>query len=181
MNQCNKNPSSTHKVIIIIIMVNTEEIYYIKMSEANATCDKKKCGAIFITATQPSCGKALVSLGVIDIVLRSSAKVCFFRPIIQTDPNKGNNNSNGQFNNDYFEFVGPDDNDTSESHDEDIDLIINYFHLDQTYEESYGVRTDEANALLGQDGGDDVIETIIRKFKNLEQNVILWSARDPII
>ena len=108
----------------------------------------KKCGSLYITSTEHGSGKALVSLGVIDLVLRSSAKVGFFRPIIH--------------------FRKGDNNNDEDGHDEDIDLIVQYFHLNQTYEESFGLHTDEANALLGQDQKDDLINTIITKFKALE-------------
>lgn len=107
----------------------------------------RKCGSVYITTTEPGSGKALVSLGIIDLVLRKSAKVCFFRPIIHR----------------------ADDSDwESKDHDEDIDLIVQHFKLDQTFEESYGLRSDKATALLGQNREDDLIDTIISKYKNLE-------------
>lgn len=73
--------------------------------------------------------------------------MCFFRPIISPADEKDRE---------------------SKSHDEDIDLIVQYFKLDQTFEESYGLRTDEANALLGQNRENDLIDIIISKYKALE-------------
>jgi phosphate acetyltransferase len=108
-------------------------------------------GSVYITSTEPGSGKALVSLGIIDLVLRKSAKVCFFRPII----------SKSTSNDDWY--YGEED-----SHDEDIELIVKHFRLDQTYEESYGLHTKEANALLGQNREDDLINCIISKYKALE-------------
>lgn len=85
-------------------------------------------------------------MGVIDLILRKTSKVGFFRPIIQS----------------HKEEAGGDD-----GTDEDVCLITEYYKLSQTYEESYGLTTDEANALLGNDEKDDLINTIITKYKNL--------------
>lgn len=103
---------------------------------------KAQARSLYITATERKTGKALVSLGVIDIVLRSSAKVSFFRPII--------------------------DREKDESHDEDIDFVVNHFNLDQTYEQSYGLRMDEAGTMLSENREDELISTIISKYKALE-------------
>lgn len=81
----------------------------------------------------------------IDLLLRTSPRVGFFRPIIH--------------------FRKGDDADIP---DEDVDLIINTFHLNQTYDESFGLHSDEANQLLGSDQKDDLINTIITKFKALQ-------------
>jgi phosphate acetyltransferase len=109
--------------------------------------NSRSCGSIYITATEPGSGKALVSLGIIDLVLRKSAKVCFFRPIIHR--------------------VVEGDLE-SKDHDEDITLVLEHYKLEQTFEESYGLRTDKANALLGQNRKDDLIDIIISKYKDLE-------------
>lgn len=102
----------------------------------------RKVGSLYITATEPSSGKALVSLGVIDIILRSTPKLAFFRPIIEREKVEG--------------------------HDEDIDFVVNHFRLDQNYEESYGLKMDEANKMLSENREDDLIEKIISKYKKLE-------------
>lgn len=77
--------------------------------------------------------------------MRTTAKVGFFRPIIHVHHEHGKSN------------------------DEDVCLITEYYKLPQTYEESYGLTTDEANVLLGKDQKDDLIDTIITKYKNLTE------------
>ncbi len=57
--------------------------------------------SLYISTTATGSGKALVALGIIDLILRKTNKVAFFQPIVL---------------------------DCSEGHrDKDIDLILNYF------------------------------------------------------
>lgn len=99
--------------------------------------------SLYISTTATGSGKALVALGIIDLILRKTNKVAFFQPIVL---------------------------DCSEGHrDEDIDLILNYFKLEQTYEEAFGLCYEEVKDLLVQQKFDEIIERIIKKFKNLEK------------
>jgi len=105
---------------------------------------RHKANSLYIHTTEPGCGKALVSLGVLDLILKKSqgnARIGFFRPII----GKG---------------TGPD---------EDTALILQHFGLEQTLEESFGMRTDRASELLGHHAHDEIIEEIIGKYKALEE------------
>lgn len=100
--------------------------------------------SLYISTIDPGSGKALVALGIIESLLRKTSKVGFFRPIInQLNSNKP---------------------------DEDIELIINHFHLHQTYEESYGILYQEANELIAQHKNDQLLEIIIAKYKQLEKS-----------
>jgi phosphate acetyltransferase len=104
---------------------------------------KHKASSLYIHSTEPGSGKALVTLGVMDLVLSStqgSSKVGFFRPIIGRGAQQ----------------------------DEDTVLVLEHFKLNQTLEESYGMRSDEASQLLGEHHLDDIIEVIIEKYKALE-------------
>ena len=47
---------------------------------------------LFITATETGSGKSLISLGVMEMLLRKIKKVGFFRPIIDTEPDINNTN-----------------------------------------------------------------------------------------
>lgn len=105
---------------------------------------KQRADSLYIHSTEPGSGKALVSLGLLDLIqtrTHQSAKVGFFRPLISSA-------SNGS--------------------DEDIDLVLKHFNLKQTFEESYGMRTDLARKLLGEHRRDEIIETIIQKYRALE-------------
>lgn len=106
--------------------------------------------SLFISTVEAGSGKALVSLGIIELLLRRTTRVHFFRPLIQAPERP------------YHPLM--------EGHgkDEDIDLIINHFDLKQSYEESFGLRSREAKELITQHRTDEVIDVIIRKFKALE-------------
>lgn len=79
--------------------------------------------SLYISTTESGSGKALVALGTIELILRKATKVSFFRPVIQT---------------------------TQTDRDKDIELILQHFNLPQTYAESFGLRSDLLNDLLGQ-------------------------------
>ena len=100
--------------------------------------------SLYISTTETGSGKALISLGIIELILRKTSKVAFFRPVIRQQPNG--------------------------KQDEDINLILTYFALNQEYEQAFGLYTDEVQELIGQGNYDEVIEKIIAKYKNLEQN-----------
>lgn len=98
--------------------------------------------SLYISTTETGSGKALVALGILELILRKTTKVGFFRPIIQGTP--------------------------INEKDEDIDLILTHFKLAQTYAESFGLLYREVNGLLGQHKSDAVLEKIIAQFKALE-------------
>lgn len=106
--------------------------------------------SLFISTIEAGSGKALVSLGIIELLLRRTTRVHFFRPLIRV-PERS-----------------PHPLENKHAKDEDIDLIISHFDLKQTYEESFGMRSPEAQELVVQHRADEVIDTIIRKFKALE-------------
>jgi phosphate acetyltransferase len=106
--------------------------------------------SLYISTTEAGSGKALVALGMINLIMRRTTKVSFFRPVIQTDSKKS------------------PASDLLPDRDEDIELILQHFGLPQTYEESFGLRSDQVNDLMGQHLIDQVISIIIEKFKVLE-------------
>ncbi len=105
--------------------------------------------SLYISTTEAGSGKALVSLGIIELILRRTPRVHFFRPLIQSPESR----------------LGLDD---ELALDEDIHLMVSYFKLKQTYEESYGLLLGEANDLISQHRVGEALDTIIRKFKILE-------------
>ena len=99
--------------------------------------------SLYISTIEPRSGKSLIALGIIELILRKTTKVGFFRPIIQDN------------------FDGKPD--------KHIDLILSYFKLSQTYEDSFGLFYSEVNALMGEEKLDEILDKIITKYKKLEQ------------
>lgn len=100
--------------------------------------------SLYISTTEAGTGKALIALGVIDFALRRIKRVGFFRPVAENDPDAAK--------------------------DEDIELIVSHFGLQQTYHASFGVSSNEALQLLREHRPDEIIERIIAKYKALEEN-----------
>ncbi|MDJ0600290.1 MAG: phosphate acetyltransferase [Crocosphaera sp.] len=100
--------------------------------------------SIYISTIEPRSGKSLIALGIIELILRKTTKVGFFRPIIQD----------------------PIDN----KPDKHIDLILSYFKLSQTYDNSFGLYYSEFNHLMGENKLDEILDKIITKYKKLEKN-----------
>ncbi|MEX1317231.1 MAG: AAA family ATPase, partial [Synechococcaceae cyanobacterium] len=95
--------------------------------------------ALYISTTEAGSGKALVALGLIHQLLRRTATVRFFRPVIRTTP------------------------------DEDIDLILRNFALPQSVEASFGLTTGEMNDLIAANRINEGLERIIDRYQALEE------------
>jgi phosphate acetyltransferase len=98
--------------------------------------------SIYLATTESHCGKSLVSLGIMDLLLRKSQRVGIFRPIIKCQ--------------------GPDRTDRN------INLLLKQFHLPWDYEETFAWRQIEALDLLAQGAQDELITGVIAKYKALE-------------
>lgn len=98
--------------------------------------------SIYIATSEPKSGKSLLSLGVLQMMLTKSAKVGYFRPVI------------------------------NENHYSDVDhhtkTAIEYFKLNLNYEECYAYTQKEVIQLIAQDKMDEVLNTVIERFKQLE-------------
>ncbi len=98
--------------------------------------------SLYLATTESHCGKSLVSLGIMDILLRRTQRVGVFRPIIKCH--------------------GPDRT------DKNLELLLKYFHLPWQYEETYAWRQIDALDLLAQGQHDELINGVIAKYKTLE-------------
>ncbi|MFO8237006.1 MAG: phosphate acetyltransferase [Prochlorococcaceae cyanobacterium] len=96
--------------------------------------------ALYISTTEAGSGKALVALGLGHQLLRRTASVRFFRPVIQTTP------------------------------DEDIDLIRRHFALPQSVEASFGLTTGEMNDLIAANRINEGLERIISRYQALAED-----------
>lgn len=99
--------------------------------------------AIYITTIESNSGKSLVSLGLLRMMLTRSPKVGYFRPIINKDKN--------------------------DAFDDHTNTAINFFNLDITHDECYAYHQYEVVELLSEGKEDEIIHTIIKKYKELEK------------
>ncbi len=97
---------------------------------------------IYISALDAHSGKSLVSLGLMQNLLGKTAKVAYFRPII-------------------------DEVEEGEK-DNHIDAVLTYFQLSQPYVSTFVYTQTEVMQLRNQGKMDFVIDAIIEKYKSLE-------------
>lgn len=98
--------------------------------------------SVYIASTDANSGKSLVSLGILQMVMRQTPNVGVFRPII----------------NDYPE--GKQDN--------HIATMISHFNLNIKYEESFAYTRSQVVDLKNNGKIDEVLDFIIQKYKALE-------------
>jgi phosphate acetyltransferase len=99
---------------------------------------------VFIASAEAYSGKSLVALGLVNLLLGKAQKVAYFKPIINLNPR--------------------------DQKDVHIDTVLSYFKLPIRYEDSYAFTGQEALKLLEKQNQDEMIDTIIRKLKKLEEN-----------
>jgi len=99
--------------------------------------------SIFISSAEPFSGKSLITMGVFEAILRKTPKVAFFKPIIR-DQNGDNKDKN-------------------------IKLICSRYNLTQSYQDTFVYYRKDAQKLIGQGKVDEFVETILQKYKALEE------------
>ncbi|HUH47744.1 MAG TPA: phosphate acetyltransferase [Arenibacter sp.] len=99
--------------------------------------------AVYIATTGPDSGKSIVSLGLMQMLLGKTAKVGYFRPII-----------------DDFKLGDIDNH---------INTMISHFDLELTFEEAYAYTSSQVIIKKNQDKEAEIISTIITKFKAIEE------------
>lgn len=98
--------------------------------------------AIFIATSEPHSGKSIVAIGLMSLLLGKTARVGYFRPII---------------------------NDVEEGKkDNHVETILSHFNLDMTYDEAYAFTRSKIIKKKNKGKVGEIIDTIIEKFKNLE-------------
>ncbi|MDF4222613.1 phosphate acetyltransferase [Maribacter sp. M208] len=98
--------------------------------------------AIYIVTTEPNSGKSIVSLGLMQLLLGRTAKVGYFRPIIDDVP-KGKT-------------------------DNHIDTVLSYFNVDMKPEEAFAYTRSQVVQLKNLDKDDEIVGHIIHKYKTIE-------------
>ncbi len=97
--------------------------------------------AIYIATTEPHSGKSIISLGLMQTLLGKAAKVGYFRPIIDDNPNGFDNH---------------------------IQTLIQYFDLQLKHDDAYAFTRSEVVQKKNKDEDDEIISTIIEKYKRIE-------------
>ncbi|NJM09142.1 phosphate acetyltransferase, partial [Candidatus Gracilibacteria bacterium] len=99
--------------------------------------------SLFLAPVEPHAGTSLLSLGILDYVLRKTRRVGIFRPVILDQ--------------------------SVDKHDKTIELLLHHFHLEQTYAQTYALTTSEANELLARNQYDQLLNRIIAAYQELER------------
>ena len=97
--------------------------------------------SLYISSIEPAAGSLIVTMGMMEILKRRLGRVAFFRPIIED----------------------------SEEKDHDIEFVLEKYDLDMRYSQSYGFTVHEAETLIADNRLNELIETLIEKFKELEK------------
>jgi phosphate acetyltransferase len=98
---------------------------------------------LFITATEARSGKSAISLGIMELLIRKVGRVGFFRPIIDADDPKKDN---------------------------DTQLFSTYFKLNIPHERMFAYTLAQAGELIGSGRQDDLLEGIFTAYKDLEKD-----------
>ena len=96
---------------------------------------------LYVAAAETDSGKSLIVLGLMSILTRHVKRVGFFRPIVHI--NKGQN-------------------------DPDIELVSRHFNLPFDHNAMFGLTSDEAFDLFQKGKSDEILTTILTKYKQLE-------------
>ncbi|MFN8184362.1 MAG: phosphate acetyltransferase [Candidatus Nanopelagicales bacterium] len=108
--------------------------------------------AVYVTSMEAASGKSMISLGLMEAFSRHTSRVGYFRPVIASAGND----------------------------DATIELIRRRYGLAQTYEQSYGITTDQTRGVGSVQDADGLISEIMGKFEMLaaECDVVLVEGTD---
>jgi phosphate acetyltransferase len=98
---------------------------------------------VFIATSEPYCGKSIISLGLVNMLLGKTKKVGYFKPIINADP--------------------------KEKKDEHIAAVTEYFGLSINYDDAFAFTRSQALQMIQNKSQGEMIDVIIGKFKQLEE------------
>jgi phosphate acetyltransferase len=98
--------------------------------------------AIYITSNDADSGKSILTIGLMNALLRHKPKVGYFRPVIDDTSDKVKDNH--------------------------INTVLSYFSMDIPYEDTYGYMMSDLVKLLNNDQRELILNTIITKYKKIE-------------
>jgi phosphate acetyltransferase len=97
---------------------------------------------VFIAGTEPHSGKSVVSIGLVNMLLGKAQKIGYYKPIISQS-----------------QLLEKDNH---------IHTILNHFELPMAFEDTYAFTWQQAMQQMETESEGELIDTIIRKYKNLE-------------
>jgi phosphate acetyltransferase len=97
---------------------------------------------VFITSTEPYSGKSIISLGLINMLLGKAQKIGYFKPIVNRSAEEGKSDH--------------------------IQTVLSYFDLPVSYDDAHAFTWEEAMQQSENESQGEMIDTIIRKYKQLE-------------
>lgn len=97
--------------------------------------------SVYIITPDSYSGKSLVSLGVMQMIMRNTPKVGYFKPILENKSLKDNH----------------------------ITTILSHFKIDMEYDEAYAFTRNQVLALKNKGKINEVYDTIIKRYKALEE------------
>jgi phosphate acetyltransferase len=98
---------------------------------------------VFIAASEPYCGKSIIVLGLINMLLGKTKNVGYFKPIINTGP--------------------------GEKKDDHIATVTEYFGLSANYGDGFAFTRSQALQMMQNKSEGEMIDIIISKYKKLEE------------
>lgn len=96
--------------------------------------------SVYVITSDSYSGKSLVSLGVMQMIMRNTPKVGYFKPILESKSRKDNH----------------------------ITTMLSHFKIDMDYEDAYVFSRKEVVALKNKGKIGEVYDTIIKRYKALE-------------
>jgi phosphate acetyltransferase len=99
--------------------------------------------AIYIATSEPNCGKSIITLGLMSMLIGKTAKVGYFRPIIED-----------------FEDGKIDNH---------IETVISHFGLDIAFEDAFAITKSKLIKKKNKGKIGEVLDLIIDKYKRLEE------------
>lgn len=99
--------------------------------------------AIYIATSEENSGKSIITLGLMSMLIGKTAKVGYFRPIVED-----------------FEEGKPDNH---------IETVINHFGLDISFQDAYAIKKSKLIKKKNKGKLGEVLDLIIEKYKKLEE------------
>ncbi len=99
-----------------------------------------KTKSLYISSLESSAGSLIVAMGIMELLKGRLGKVAFFRPVILD----------------------------AQVADKDIDFMLEHYALGMDYKKMYGYTVHEVESLIADNKFNEVLESLIAKFKHLE-------------